>query len=149
MKSYESLYKTIAFMYLNYSAMKKIFSTSESSRNLHSQTKSSFFFPFCPVFSPSQCFLLQLTLVTKSCTPTMRSEKTVKCPKNTVVTVVSMKIGPKTTKRKVQKLEINNSILFFPVNMLFKSTGFYYRKFTTCSDNLLAVSGLWYFSEHF
>ena len=54
-------------MYLNYSAMKKIFSTSESSRNLHSQTKSSFFFPFCPVFSPSQCFLLQLTLVTKSC----------------------------------------------------------------------------------
>lgn len=69
-------------MYLNYSAMKKIFSTSESSRKLHSQTKSIFFFRFCPVFSPSQCFLLQLTLVTKSCIPTMRSEKTVKCPKN-------------------------------------------------------------------
>ena len=35
-------------MYLNYSAMKKIFSTSESSRKLHSQTKSIFFFSFLP-----------------------------------------------------------------------------------------------------
>ena len=41
-------------MYLNYSAMKKIFSTSESSRNLHSQTKSSFF-SFLP-------YLLSLTM---------------------------------------------------------------------------------------
>ena len=39
MKSYKALYKTMTFMYLNYSVMKKIFHMSDSSNNLQSQTK--------------------------------------------------------------------------------------------------------------
>lgn len=81
MKSYKALYKTMAFMSLNYSAMKK-FSAHQKVPETYSLKQKAVFFPFRPVFSSSQCFLLQLTLVTRSCTPTMRSEKTVKCPKN-------------------------------------------------------------------
>ena len=44
-------------MQLNYSAMKNIFSTSESSRNLQSQTKSSFFFLFARPLSLTMFFI--------------------------------------------------------------------------------------------
>ena len=71
----------MAFMYLNYSAMKR-FSAHQKVPETYSLKQKAVFFPFRPVFPPSQWLLLQLTLVTKSCTPTMRGEKIVKCPNN-------------------------------------------------------------------